>query len=641
MARRFLQWLGIAACCLFAAAAHAGSLLALCYHDVVETMADNPQPESVDVATLAGHFSWLKENGYQVISFQQYVEAASAGKPLPEKSVLLTFDDGYRSFYGKVYPLLKEFGYPAVLAIVGEWVDAEMTDSVTYDNRLLPRRHFVTWPELREMVGSGLVEVASHSYGLHKGVQGNPQGNSQPAATTRIYNPADDTYESDEAHAARIEQDLRRNADLLEQQLGVRPRVMVWPYGRYSRATVEIAERAGMRYSFTLDDRPNAPSAPGLVHRRIVRFNPSVVEFAWSYVYEPRHYQPIRVVHADLDYIADPDPRQQERNLSLFLDRIKELEPTTVFLQAFSDIDGRGHAKELYFPNRHMPVRADLFNRAAWQLKTRTGVEVYAWLPLLAYDLPEGHPSRHARVETMSGKEGGYLRLSPFSEQVRKTVYEIFEDLAKHSYIDGILIHDDATLSDFEDASDLAKAQYALAGLPPDLDEIRRTPDALEKWTQLKTRTLTETALGALAAASRYRPNIKSARNIYAPVVLSKEPEAWFAQSYEDNLRAFDYTAVMAMPYMEGATEPLKWLAEMVDTAKARAGGLRKTLFELQATDWRTQSKISSEELAQQFRLLQLKGALNFGYYPDDMVRQHPDIGTIKPYFSLRQYPRR
>ena len=78
----------------------------------------------------------------------------------------------------------------------------------------------------------------------------------------------------------------------------------------------------------------------------------------------------MRVMHVDLDYIHDPNPVQQEANLGLLLERIKTAGATTVFLQAYADEEGAGVARALYFPNRHLPMRADLFSRASWQIST-------------------------------------------------------------------------------------------------------------------------------------------------------------------------------------------------------------------------------------------------------------------------------
>src|SRR3546814_10193070 len=86
--------------------------------------------------------------------------------------------------------------------------------------------------------------------------------------------------------------------------------------------------------------------------------------------------QNLRAVHVDLDYVYDPDPAQTDRNLGILVQRIADMGVNTVFLQAFADPEGDGLVRSLYFPNRWLPMRADLFNRVAWQLRNRTGVRV-------------------------------------------------------------------------------------------------------------------------------------------------------------------------------------------------------------------------------------------------------------------------
>ncbi len=58
-----------------------------------------------------------------------------------------------------------------------------------------------------------------------------------------------------------------------------------------------------------------------------------------------------------------------------------------MYLQAFADPDGDGLVKEVWFPNRLLPMKADIFSRVAWQLRTRSGVNIYAWMPVLSWDL--------------------------------------------------------------------------------------------------------------------------------------------------------------------------------------------------------------------------------------------------------------
>ena len=104
------------------------------------------------------------------------------------------------------------------------------------------------------------------------------------------------------------------------------------------------------------------------------------------------------IAHVDLDYLYDADPAQQERNLGHLLDRLQKLGVNTVYLQAFSDPDGNGSADAVYFPCRRLPMRADLFNRVAWQIRTRTQVRrLYAWMPALGWELPTGRSGRRGR----------------------------------------------------------------------------------------------------------------------------------------------------------------------------------------------------------------------------------------------------
>jgi biofilm PGA synthesis lipoprotein PgaB len=118
--------------------------------------------------------------------------------------------------------------------------------------------------------------------------------------------------------------------------------------------------------------------------------------------------------------------------------------------------------------------------------------------------------------------------------------------------------------------------------------------------------------------------------------VLDPRAETWFAQSLPAFLAAYDQIALMAMPYLEGAAEPPAWLDALVARVRAHPGALEKVVFELQATDWRTERPVPAAELAGWMRRLQLGGALGFGYYPDDFLRDHPAYATVRPALSLQ-----
>lgn len=392
--------------------------------------------------------------------------------------------------------------------------------------------------------------------------------------------------------------------------------------------------------SFNLNDGVNTVSSHAANYDRILMLQDmNMSDFINSL--SGKLFRPARIVQIDLDYVYDPDPQQQERNLSMLLDRIKQLDISAVYLQAFSDTDGDNAAETLYFPNRHMPMRADLFNRVAWQLRTRSGVRVYAWLPVFAFHLPRENPAAADVVQSASEKsDRPQFRLSPFSGRVRQTIAEIYEDLAKNAPVAGILFHDDALLSDYEDASPAALSYYQNTWhLPASITEIRQDPALMEKWTASKIEFIDQFTNDLTAVFRKWQPAIKTARNIYARVILDPDSESWFAQSFPRFLENYDYTAIMAMPYMEDAQNPSEWLQNLVAKVKEIPGALEKTIFELQSKNWKTGEPVPSQELAEQIRLVHSLGARNFGYYPDDFIRNQPEFDIIFPVFSLHAAP--
>ncbi len=647
---------------LFAAEPATRSFIALAYHNIED---NDPDQMFVGVSTdrFVAQLSWLQRNGYTAVTIDDLLAARAGRKPLPDKAVLLTFDDGFESFYTRVLPILKAFRFPAVLALVGEWMEGGADSSVRYagdtaiaqgngevrfGDKTVRRSEFLTWDQVREIVASGLVEIASHTYAAHHGSPGDPQGNSEPDVVTRRYDRATGSYESDASERRRIEADSAKMVAKIGSELGKRPRVMVWPYGEHNDQAISVAAANGMLITFTLEDGIATLDRLNAAPRHIITPNPPLHEF----VEDQRtlsDIDPIRVVQVDLDYVYDPDPAQQERNVGQLIQRIYDMQINTVFLQAFADPTGSGLAREVYFPNRLLPMRADLFNRVSWQLRTRAHVRVYAWMPVLAFDFG----NTVATVTAWNPQSGSaepdpkaYRRVSPFDAVARGKVLTMYEDLARSSPFEGLLFHDDAVLSDYEDASPPALAAYARAGLPPSIMTIRADPGAMRRWTRLKTDALLEFTGELTARAKLYRSPLHTARSMYALPVLDGQSEAWFAQDLDRFLATYDYTAIMAMPAMENvpARNSEAWLRRLVAAVATRPQGLKRTIFELQSVDWRNQSagndsKIPAATLVAQMRLLLRLGALNFGYYPDDFVADLPDQHTLHPAFSLQSYP--
>ncbi len=405
------------------APAHA-ELIVLSYHEAHHKLDNNSDFDAMTLKTseLAAQFSWLKERGYVSINIDDLLAAQKGTRTLPDNAVLLSFDDGYLGMYTQVYPLLRAFDFQAVIAVVGRWMETPNGKKVAYGTKSVARENFLTWAQIREMVKSGRVEVASHSYDLHHGILANPQGNTQPAATSQRYNANTRQYENEKQYRQRIYNDLKRNSDLIARKTGKKPRVLVWPYGAHNRITMDIAQELGMPVTLSLEEGKVDLQSPGSINRLLIGHGITLADFVWQIT---DHYKPqkelVRAVNLNLDDIYDPNPEQQENNLGVALEKIKKRRINTVYLQAFSDPDGDGNADAVYFPNRHLPVRADLFNRATWQLRTRAEVKVYAWIP------PEA-----------------------FSSKTVTLLGDLYEDLARYSYIDGLAFYHAAGLSNDE-----------------------------------------------------------------------------------------------------------------------------------------------------------------------------------------------
>ena len=638
---------------LWAACLWSGSTLAadekltiLSYHEIADPSDALNKDYAVRPTMFVRQMDWLRNNGYHFVTVDDLLADEAGRRPLPEKAVMITFDDGYRSMYDHAWPILKAWKIPAMVAVVGIWEDDRTT--VNFDGKIIPREKLMSWKELRELADSGLVEIGSHSFDLHRGIRGNPQGSDQPAATTRQWLGTGKDYESEAAYRARVENDMAKSSSDIKTHVGRAPRLIAWPYGRYNNIVRDAAVRRGMTIGLTLDDGANMADTPLWKLRRIlVDSSMGLWELNREITIRNQNLndndRPMKAMHIDLDYIYDPDPAQVERNLGHLLDRITFLGVNTVYLQAFADPDGDGSADAVYFPNRHLPMRADLFNRVAWQIRTRTPVRrLYAWMPLAAWSLPASEPAANDRVVTLPGDTSGrvtmgYKRLSLFSPRARAVIGDIYEDLGRYATFDGILFHDDSTLSDYEDASQFGQAAYRAWGLPASVPEIRANDDLFGRWTILKINAIDDFAKELAEKVRQNRPGIPIARNLFARVVLSPKAEVWYSQALENSLRNYDFTAVMAMPYMEQAPDHAAFFTDLVKKVLDRPGAIDRVVFELQTVDWRKDNALlPTEEIVSTIRQLYDLGAVHVAYYPDMLFQNHPGPAAIRAVLATK-----
>ncbi len=617
--------------------------LVLCYHAIPVTGKEN-DPYTISQREFAQQVEYLRTHGYHFISLQQIFDAHAGKSKLPDQAILLTFDDAYISYHDFVVPFLARQHIPSVVAVIGRFVD--------HPPAKLPEP-IMNWQQIREVAKNPYVEVVSHTYNLHRAIQYNPIGNVGAAVNILAYDPARKRYESEAEYRQRLEQDFEQQQTLFIQKLGFTPRALVWPYGRHTAISEAIAKKYGMQATFTLEWGFNDARELTSLHRTMIETFPvedtvedSMTDFIINIRQPEWQSRIIRAAQLDLDLIYDAHSlAQTDKNLGRLIDRLVRMGVNRVYLQAFADPDGDGNVESVYFANRHLPVVADIFSHAAHQIAIR-GIEVFAWMPTLAVTFPDQAFNAQNRVlEKRDGRirqaSSWYHRLSPFSGAARQRMQEIYEDLAAHAQVDGILFQDDAYLNDFEDYHPLALQAYRKhfgADFQP-TNDTRNHQEAL-RWARFKSQAITDFIEGLKEAVRKYRPVARFARNLYATVLTDPDSEAWFAQNFEDYLQHYDEIVVMAYPEMEEQAQAGPWLEKLVQHVRHYPGALKKTVFKLQTYDWKRQQWIDSDIILDRMRTILAAGGIHLGYYPDNVFTDNPKEQRIRLEMSLNTIPR-
>ncbi|CAI6049176.1 polysaccharide deacetylase family protein [Cohnella sp. JJ-181] len=214
-------------------------VLVLMYHDVTSAPTD---VRSLSARKFERQLQLMKDNHFHWITMSQYRDFILHGRPVPENAVLLTFDDGYASFYQYAYPLLVKYGAPASsFLIVG-----------TVGHPEKPGVNKLNWKQVKEMHRSG-VDFFSHTYDLHDYGPTDALGKRQASAlSSRLYLKSLGRRETEAEYEARVDADLRQANDVLRQELGEDNRVLAFPYGAFSKPLLRVCRNLGIDVTLTV-----------------------------------------------------------------------------------------------------------------------------------------------------------------------------------------------------------------------------------------------------------------------------------------------------------------------------------------------------------------------------------------------------
>ncbi|MBC8536575.1 polysaccharide deacetylase family protein [Feifania hominis] len=207
----------------------------------------------LSVDKFESDLKYIRDNGFTTVTVADLIAYVYDGVPLPEKPIMLTFDDGYESNYVYAYPLLKEYGMKGVLSVIGLYADKytdEPDHNVNYAH--------CTWDQLAEMERSGVMEIQSHSYNMHSHDKGR-------TGTLRCQGESVAQY----IEAFRADAELFESRS--EQMLGHKPTAYTYPFGDFSKESITVLREMGYKVSFGVYEKLNYitddPEGLYLLHR--------------------------------------------------------------------------------------------------------------------------------------------------------------------------------------------------------------------------------------------------------------------------------------------------------------------------------------------------------------------------------------
>lgn len=217
------------------------------YHDGVSVLMyhhiDNKDQggDTISTSLLQSDLSFLKHEGFSFINYKQFKEYLLGGS-VPDNAVLVTFDDGYESYYINAYPILKSMSVPSVQFVITKNLKNPNGSSVPY----------LSEEEIRSMTHDGnLVEVQSHTDDLHS------KQNNNAYLTTRLTIHGHDETEKD--FETRVVSDIQTSISRLHPLQTFPVDSLAYPFGIYNPRAIELIKQSGIQYAYTVQ--------PGIVYR--------------------------------------------------------------------------------------------------------------------------------------------------------------------------------------------------------------------------------------------------------------------------------------------------------------------------------------------------------------------------------------
>lgn len=225
------------------------------YHSVLKS-AKKQTKYIVTPSQLESDLLWLKNNGYTTVFIGDLINYVYNNVDLPEKPVVITFDDGYYNNLTYLYPLLTKYNMKASISLVGSYSEEF---SKTMD--LNPAYAHLTWDNVKQMQESGLVEFLNHSYNMHS--------NDVRKGSSIIKGEDKDKYK------ALFTSDVMKLQELLSLNCGITPQAYTYPFGYICSEAESILKELGFLATLSCYEKVNYITKDPNCLYQLRRFNRS------------------------------------------------------------------------------------------------------------------------------------------------------------------------------------------------------------------------------------------------------------------------------------------------------------------------------------------------------------------------------
>lgn len=211
------------------------------YHGISEDLAAWGD-YVISPSQFEADLTYLRENGYTTVTVADLIAYVDEGVPLPDRAVMLTFDDGYYNNYRYAYPLLQQYGMRAVISPIARWSEF-YSDHVDQQDR--PAYSHITWEQMRRMTADGTVEFQCHSYDMHHNDGAHRKGASRRSGETQ------------QQYRTALQQDITQALELMRTEAGITPTTFTYPFGAISKQTDAVLREMGFRATLGCESRMN------------------------------------------------------------------------------------------------------------------------------------------------------------------------------------------------------------------------------------------------------------------------------------------------------------------------------------------------------------------------------------------------